>query len=127
MKFKVWDSKIKRFLADEWPFFISQKGELYFCKDYVFKKADPWFISVLSTGKTDKNGVELFGGDDIEEGRIFYSDDYLGFFVDTGATEFEDGIKPLYDIVLPEKIGNKFENPGLLSEDAQLLQDKEKP
>lgn len=60
----------------------------------------------------DKNWVEIYEGDVIEEGVVYFDDEYLGFFVKGDFVEGEH--KPLYDIPLPEIIGNVTENPELL-------------
>lgn len=64
------------------------------------------------TGLLDKNGKKIFEGDVIEEGVVYFDDEYLGFFVKGDFVEGEH--KPLYDIPLPEIIGNVTENPELL-------------
>lgn len=56
------------------------------------------------TGLLDKNGKKIFEGDVIEEGVVYFDDEYLGFFVKGDFIEGEH--KPLYDIPLPEIIGN---------------------
>ena len=56
------------------------------------------------TGLLDKNGKKIFEGDVIEEGVVYFDDEYLGFFVKGDFVEGEH--KPLYDIPLPEIIGN---------------------
>lgn len=72
---------------------------------------DPQTIGQF-TGLFDKNGKEIFEGDIIEEGNVYFDDLYLGFFVKGDFVEGEH--KPLYDIHLPEIIGNIFDNPELL-------------
>lgn len=64
------------------------------------------------TGLLDKNGKKIFEGDVIEEGVVYFDDEYLGYFVKGDFVEGEH--KPLYDIPLPEIIGNITENPELL-------------
>ena len=64
------------------------------------------------TGLLDKNGKKIFEGDIIEEGVVYFDDEYLGFFVKGDFVEGEH--KPLYDIPLPEIIGNVHDNPELL-------------
>ena len=54
------------------------------------------------TGIVDKNGIRVFDGDKIEEGEVFWSDDYLGWFVKGDFAEGEN--KPLYDIPLIQVI-----------------------
>ena len=64
------------------------------------------------TGLLDKNGKEIFEGNIIEEGVVYFDDFYLGFFIKGDFVEVEH--KPLYDIPLPEIIGNVHDNPELL-------------
>ena len=64
------------------------------------------------TGLLDKNSKKIFEGDIIEEGVVYFDDEYLGFFVKGDFVEGEH--KPLYDIPLPEIIGNVTDNPELL-------------
>ena len=64
------------------------------------------------TGLLDKNGKKIFEWDVIEEGVVYFDDEYLGFFVEGDFVECER--KPLYHIPLPEIIGNIHDNPELL-------------
>ena len=60
MKFKVFDSKLKSFLSEEF-YFLDCNGKLHYLnhKEIVSE----WIFPVFSTEKNDKNGVELFDGD----------------------------------------------------------------
>ena len=64
------------------------------------------------TGLYDKNGKDIYEVDIIEEGLVYFDDEYLGFFVKGDFVEGEH--KPLYDIPLPKILGNKYDNPELL-------------
>lgn len=59
-KFKVFDSKLKSFLSEEF-YMLDCNGKLHYQgnKEVVSE----WIFPVFSTGKTDKNGVELDIGD----------------------------------------------------------------
>jgi uncharacterized phage protein (TIGR01671 family) len=63
------------------------------------------------TGLKDRNEKEIYEGDIIEEGMVFWSDEYLGFFVKGNFVEGDN--KPLYDISLLKIISNIYENPEL--------------
>lgn len=70
------------------------------------------------TGLTDKNGVKIFEGDiiagdgeDMPNRIVEWSNDYLGYFVGLGQDTCQD---PLYDVVLPEVIGNLHDDPELI-------------
>lgn len=70
------------------------------------------------TGLSDKNGVKIFEGDiiagdseDVPNRAVEWSNDYLGYFVGLGQDTCQD---PLYDVVLPEVIGNLHDDPELI-------------
>lgn len=73
MKFKVWDSVDKKFV-DSSCFMISSEGDLYKHNNQTFKfesVVKKHFIPVLSTGQTDKNGVEIYEVDIVKStGKI---------------------------------------------------------
>jgi hypothetical protein len=71
------------------------------------------------TGLTDKTGKEVYESDKIEEGVVFWSDEYLGFFVKGEFAEGEN--RPLYDIPFVEVIGNIHENPDLISNNEKII------
>ena len=110
VKFKVWDKEQKIFSISK--FYLNQDGEIWFITDDGFYSAADCFEPVFSTGKTDKNGVELFDGDIIDTlGDIFVIVNKR--FNDCGYNEVTPGWMDGYKKYI-EKIGNKFENPELM-------------
>lgn len=63
MRFKVFDSKLKGFLLEEF-YFLDCNGKLHYLnhKEVVSE----WIFPVFSTGETDKDDNELFAGDKCE-------------------------------------------------------------
>ena len=141
MKFKVWDNRDKCFvenskcgnlLKSEF-FYLNHVGELFYHNPTFFDQHGPEkcgegeYTPVYSTGKTDKNGVELFDGDKIKtihsrndlNGKVFYiyfDNQYLqwGVIDKKGDKDYPHFIAFMNDIFEIEKIGSKFENPELL-------------
>jgi len=113
MKFKVWDSKLKSFLSEEF-YFIDCNGKLHYLnhKEVVSE----WIFPVFSTGEIDKNGVELFDRDlakDPITGDLFeiYSDSNRWTVVNEVGNEY--WLSEVLESI--EKIGSKFINPELLN------------
>ena len=113
-KFKIWDKFTESFIKnDNGRFYLSMNGELMIYLEDM-EKASHQFIPVFSTGKTDKNGVELFDGDVVrnKKGRIGI------VLYHEAAWSIDYNYVGLFPIVCCnkncEKIGNKFENPELM-------------
>lgn len=122
-KFKVWDGKNKLWFSPE-NSFINHEGKLMHAVPQCtggFKMnefdIDENLIPVHSTGKTDKNGVELFYGDIVKnEWRRFvveWIDRTVAFRLRHITAEIGYAYEINSFINTLEKIGNKFENPEL--------------
>jgi len=132
-KFKVWDINNKKF-ADEREFLIDCKGQL--CTTtvrgqlYIVNHIN--FIPVFSTTKEDKNGVELFDGDLIDQcQKEFPGEHYIKEIIFAGGAWRTRSIREKQENEHPEllrllcehirlsyvKIGTKFENPELMERD----------
>jgi len=57
---------------------------------------------------------DIYEDDFTEDGLVFYSEEYLGFFVKLFDRNLDEEIKPLYDCLSEKVIGNKHENPELI-------------
>lgn len=68
------------------------------------------------TGLKDKNEKDLYDGDIIKHGVIYFDERYLGFFVKMFKQRVGEEIKPLYDVLFPEWIGTIHQNPELLNQ-----------
>jgi hypothetical protein len=115
-KFKVWN-KLKKEFDTNAKFFIDQNGDLHVIGMDGIMKCGVGLVPVHSTGKTDKNGVELFFGDHVKcllisghEVRTicFFNGETEVLNTKTGAHSHMNA-GHYY-----EKIGTKFENPELL-------------
>lgn len=129
MKFKVWDSRTKEFIKGEElkEFWINPDGNLVrgFKIRYV---SEPHFVVSFFTGQIDARKVELYGGDILKR---FISE----YHISTNIREvvYHDGSWRLksegWNSLIPFPaltkkeiqlrtnicIGNKFENPELLT------------
>lgn len=141
-KFKVWDKKLCRWQNYVHEFFINSEGELCGIDDLgspPISKCDDRYTPIFSTGKTDKNGGELFDGDAIkcnpdkvlfkytngnsamlypdinaDIGEIFiikFDNVYCGW---SPFCDYDSDCGLYNDPKYFEKIGNKFENPELM-------------
>lgn len=107
IKFRAWDLLPQKWESDECEdlrFFFIMFEENGLCDLEQY------------TGLKDKNGKEIYEGDllDVEDasGEVVFHKEYLGFFVK--VSEYEQTWKPLYDVPVPEIIGNIHENTDLL-------------
>lgn len=132
MKFKVWDIRKKQWFKEELygtRFFIDSDGsfyrEIHGEPNSSFRQiSNDDYIPVFSTGKTDKNGVELFDGDIFKPDH--YQEKYMlemrdNFFV--AVDLYHAGkivpVSLFFDVYgdgesKVKKIGSKYENPELL-------------
>lgn len=110
IKFRVWDSASKKMISNE---FI-EKFRLF---GLVFITPDPTF-SMQYTGINDKNGVEIYEDDIVEdyEGRLCRVNYANGCFYSVLISD--DCIHELLsdNSSLCEVIGNIHENPELLED-----------
>lgn len=133
-KFKVWDNRDKCFvenskcgnlLKNEF-FYLNHVGELFYFNPALFDKHGPEkcgdgeYTTIHSTGKTDKNGVELFDGD-IVKASIYEGEDEQILEIqcrnNVFVIDYDDGDIDCFLVGdfpgIIEKIGNKFENTEL--------------
>jgi hypothetical protein len=113
VKFKVFDSKKKVIVKnDKMKFFMGEDSILY-CSDMKsgIAKCRDEFIPVFSIDKIDKNGVELFQGDQCkcEDGIV------REIIIHQGSSGFKGKISDIvhqteYELSYVEKIGSKYES-----------------
>lgn len=90
------------------------------CVEEEYIDFDDEWCSVLNdtvgqfTGLLDCKGNKIFEGDIDERGVIIWSEECLGWFLKPFEQQFERDLIPLYDLSLPEIIGNIIDNPELL-------------
>lgn len=122
-KFKVWDSHDKKWVKPDKgeSYLLSDNGDLHCLfinpdtEDHAnFYKCAGHVFPVFSTGETDKNGNELFGGDIVVKidgmyGEIRFDDNE--WCIDFGYIKM-----PVSAARMLEKIGNKYENPEILEQ-----------
>ena len=113
MKFKVWDSKDKRFLdKEDGRFVIDQEGILCTSTRLGVYPAIERYSAVNSTGKYDETATELFDRDIVISAVGVVRQVYIekgDVYVRNGDDSDFLAYRNLY-----KKIGNKFENPELL-------------
>ena len=91
-------------------------------QDSIFVGAlkDPEMVVLQYSGLKDKNGVEIYEGDLVEEDRmarpqiVFYSNDHTAFMLGFNCdnTQYDKRERMFADCI--KVIGNIYENPELL-------------
>lgn len=137
MKFKVWDSKDKKFVEQEdlHYFCISPSGKLIYFNNWNEQDDLPHdgFIPVFSTGQTDKNGVEVWEGDIrgdkwwkfvicygtflVTDSETDYETEQVGFYKKFLSKKNGVEIIEIFDLIQDLNTthhGNRYENPELL-------------
>lgn len=127
-RFKAWDkkSKVMRHVITRIDWLIDGRPiRCYWCtseiENGVLKEGE--FILLQFTGRSDKNGVELYAGDiikhDVFVGVVKWDDDYDGFICEYinwngRAKQIGSKIEHLWNNRKTVVIGNRFENEELL-------------
>lgn len=118
VKFKVWNEVLKQWV-DSKTCFLSAEGAIHFKMNDWLSFAAPHYKAVFSTGIYDKNGDEIYEGDIVQYGtenyEVIYK--YNRFCLKDHNPKYsfapfyyEPGVQPLVEV-----LGNRFENPELLS------------
>ena len=125
-KFRAWTEEGKVMYYNVYPF---KDGTLLLSYDgFAFDEVPASdFILMQSTGLKDKNGKEIFEGDIVKykAGRdtfteeVAYNKSLAGFGVvdaDANIILTFGELTEYIDLISPEVVGNKYENPELLGE-----------
>jgi uncharacterized phage protein (TIGR01671 family) len=134
LKFRAWDKKEKKmYLVNTLMIGFGSSGTTIDEDEVDVGTMDDNFIIIQSTGLFDKNGVEIFAGDIVKSfldepaivkfgkymagGDDYYAQDAYGFYVQRilKGKEIKDDTETL---VNHEIIGNIYENPELLNNQA---------
>jgi uncharacterized phage protein (TIGR01671 family) len=135
LKFRVWDTKHKKFLIgippmeymldhDEWSHHDIQQDPCVYLNNVFSKDFNGRLIFQQYTGLTDKNKKEIYEGDILDFTArykqtgpvevIYYGASFGCVVTDDGGLEEFWALNHIVQQHYPEIIGNIFENPELL-------------
>ena len=122
-KFKVWDGHALEFIDEVLcMIYLDKDGQLMLFNDKnELVEAPDHYQPIFLTGKTDKNGVELFDGDIFNDPELGKRANFLISFDNEKVFWKAEGIDRELRLFQHSfrwkdciKIGNKFSNPELM-------------